>query len=473
MTRSSKRKQDESYEMLFKKPKQETQIDSAKITDVNEDCLEHIFRYLNLTDLNNVAASHAHFVSTAHRVYNIVHRHKMVIISDSGHQVTASKSNSMSTSTSMKIEMEMVNVTPATYLRNFGHLVLDLTLDYISLNGKENGHHWREIERMVFKCSLKTLFKLTLQNCQGNVMEEIREPFEKTKKLRVYGHINNDIKMIQFSKWFPNIDSLKLDNAALCSDACFKGVFRALKKIQILILAANRERNIEQTVRQLLQSHRDIKGLFIDSNFNAWLQDIFEFLSFLSQTLTHLSDLQLLHIEITPNTMTEITRNIPIHFKSVQCFNLSTHSSDRFPDDVSITFDRLKILNLYSFDGNDSKWIEFILQNRSLIELGYFPSMLRYSAINYNLFETMVDLPMLKTIALRARSFSPNAVNQLVNDCKTRTNLKQFELKSFTGSADFGVYLKAIDRNIQTLYDTNIVQSKVSRTLVIRRRDNN
>lgn len=427
----TKREYSEPYEMhQSKKLKQDPQTEPMKITDLNVDCLEHIFQYLNSVDLNNTAESHGQFVSVCRLIYKRDHRHKMVIISDVGHKLTLTNGS----------DKEIVNVAAITFLQHFGHLIGELMLDYICADEDDNGYEWREIEKHVFTYCSKTLLKLILRNCHGNVMEEIEEPFDNVKKLRLYG---GDTKMIDISKWFPNISSMKLDHHALCTMVQYDQL-NLLKKLKILISETGRPWNIERKLRQLLRLNRRIKNLFIESTRNDWLSDPTDFMLFLSQTSTHLKVLRLkMYFSKTADSA------VNIHFKNVKHFELLTEPSGGFPDNVSITFGCLNILKLYNFDGNDINWNQFISQNQNLVELGYFPY---HSLVAGNLHQIMQKLPTLTTVAIQARAISPNDLNQLLIECM-QSKLTTFDLRSFSCSVDFNEYIVEIESSIRNFYE--------------------
>lgn len=55
-----------------------------KITGVIDDCLEHVFGYLNATDLANVDQAHPNLVAAARVVFKQKYGNKLIKISDSG-----------------------------------------------------------------------------------------------------------------------------------------------------------------------------------------------------------------------------------------------------------------------------------------------------------------------------------------------------------------------------------------------------
>lgn len=267
---------------------------------------------------------------------------------------------------------------------------------------------------------LKNMCLHTVRNCCGSVMEEIEEPFDNVKKLRLYGG-DNGTKMIDISKWFPNISSMKLYHHAVCTMVQYDQL-NLLKKLKILISETGRPWNIERNLRQLLRLNRRIKNLYIESTRNDWLSNPTDFMLFLSQTSTHL---KVLRLKMSFSKTADSAVNN--HFKNVKHFELLTEQSDGFPDDVSITFGCLNMLKLYNFDGNDTKWNYFISENQNLVELGYFPY---HSLVAGNLHGIMQKMPTLTTVAIQARAISPNDFNQLLIECILQSKLTTFDLRS-------------------------------------------
>lgn len=436
--RSGKRKLNNCNGSLAKKPKYQKpqkQAEPLRIIDLNNDCLEHVFKYLNVTDLNNVATSHGQFASAAHSVYKHKYRHQTLTISNAGHELSIGDDTNKNS----------LSITPSAFLRNFGEFVSKLTFDYGSANGKDNGHHWRQIERDVFKYCSKTLNEIILMNCHGNVMEEIRKPFTALQKLRVFGN-NMNLKMIQTSKWFPQMYVLSLNNCTLRSIESIQGI-RSLIRLRIRTIADDKidDSDSDENLRQIIKSNQQIKDLFIDAKFKNWIE-IYDFLQFLSQTLNHLGTLRMYRLQLDacrPNTH--------IHFVTIRKLVWSTRNREKFPDNLHISFNQLKTLDVRNFDQTDNKWNEFISQNQHLVELGYFPRVYYHSLDQTKLLEIMSELPQLTSISIKINAISPSNLKQLLYDCEPLTNLNTLQLVSFSQSDNFEGYLIDDDDGRQKL----------------------
>lgn len=451
--RCSKRKHADQSNLPTKK--QRSAISSTKITDVNVDCLEKIFEHLNLTDLNNVAETDVHFFTAARLVYKRLHVSKTVKIYDSSHMVSVYEDS--------ETDGHIVDATATSFLANFGNifcflcdknskakfwhhsgdLVQTLRLDYTQqLREKDNRHHWRRTERAIFKHCTKTLTEIHLINCHGNVLEEIRQPFENVTNVYIYDFMAEPTT-VKLTQWFPNTIELELECAAVAVQRYAKGKFRLMVELRLSIryVGVADCRQNDSNIRKFLRSNRQITELYIDSLYGAWLNCDIEFIYFISKTLTQLEKMRWDHLRMF---VTKKTKNI--HFERVKSFELQTVGE--LPEMVNISFGQLESLNLYGISANDKKWTDFIVQNERLVELGYFPTLQLHDQTADNLLKITTKLPNLKTIDLQADSISPQQLGQFL---RGSSNLTKYLLKFFAGfKNDLDEYLSVVDERYLT-----------------------
>lgn len=294
-----------------KKAKNIVVAEPLKVTDLNDDCLEDIFRHLDITQLTNVANSHPRFVNAARMVYKVKNSNKTLCIRDSGNTITLTDDANC---------FEEVRATPTVFLQNFGHLTKSLQLDYYSEDGYYSGdisneHHWREIEDLVFKYCRKTLITLKLKHCSNDVMEEIRGEFENVERLTIVNCTFSNRNAIRFSKWFPKITRLKLKEVYIDETNAFNGKFRSLEKLIIFLDDVDDE---YYSICDILRSNRHIKHLSINFDYGTRSDFLQIFLMFLSETLQQLEVLRLHNARVD---LLELQNRI--YFKNVKEFSLN------------------------------------------------------------------------------------------------------------------------------------------------------
>lgn len=173
LLRSGKRKQVAEFQprnvrSVAKKPKKAPK--QLKLTDLNDHCLQHIFGYLNATELTNVAETSPVFVPNAQSTYAQKYAKKTLHIHHAGF--------------GLNVQNERVHATVPVFMEHFGHLLQDLSLDY-SFSRYSNDHCWREIERSIFTHCTNKLTEIELKHYRTNVMEEIQKPFENVETMTI------------------------------------------------------------------------------------------------------------------------------------------------------------------------------------------------------------------------------------------------------------------------------------------------
>lgn len=382
----------------------------AKITDLNFDCLEHVFGYLNASELNNIAEAYLYFVPVARSVYRIKYGDKTLKIGDSG--------RSLSMHNEMGSSKTIINGTATKFLRNFGYLIRKLSLDYLNKAEHEDAHHWREIENAIFKHCIKSLWVVEFKNCRGNVMEEIRKPFENVGVVTIIDGFTEPTKT-DFCNWFPNTYNLVLRGTAIRNSECMNGSFHALGYLVLSIL--EQDDIAEANIRKFLQLNRNIVQLVIRSKERDWIQVSVDFLKFLSES--PIQNLQLINVNFKRAYFTQI-----INFQYVESLQLQT---SHYPDNILITFGQMTRLGLFGIQRN-SKWIEFVTRNKKLRHLTYRPQK-NHGATLDDLIQIATKLPELNTFEVLESFISFDELIQLLEMCEPILQLRTIEIRFANG----------------------------------------
>ncbi|XP_055326352.1 uncharacterized protein LOC129580197, partial [Sitodiplosis mosellana] len=141
----------------------------TKLTDVNVDCLEHIFSHFSLTDLLNVASSNKQLKPAA----------DLVFASRYGKQ-----------SIEINLEFKLVRIFEWNQqilwsfcfklLRCFGHSITKLKIIYGS---SQNATLDVKIDRYVSKYCAKSLVEIELKHCASRTLNDLKKPFSSVESL--------------------------------------------------------------------------------------------------------------------------------------------------------------------------------------------------------------------------------------------------------------------------------------------------
>lgn len=173
-------------------------IFTTNITDLDDDCLEYIFKKLNLSDLLNVADSSKSFKKALNLAYLskygknfIVCIYKMMPSQNQSLQIRGNRIRIGDLSTGLKM------------LRCFGHLLMKFGVDY---KYAKRCHH-SEVDRYLNKYCADNLKIIAMDNTQLWTMENIKKPFSKVHLL-VFIDCRLGENLTNFKKWFPELKDL-------------------------------------------------------------------------------------------------------------------------------------------------------------------------------------------------------------------------------------------------------------------------
>lgn len=391
------------------KPESVDAKDEVKLTDLNEYCLEVIFTHLNATDLTNIADAHKHFVSTAQLIYKRKYSERQLNVFECGHI--------------LQIEGEGdLSVTMTSLMKHFGRLVLNLKVDYgwfvrCAFSIPWENAHWRQAERLIFDHCTDTLKHIRFTDCITNkMMEEICKPFKSVEEVCLHNcdtvhHVCDGFEM---HKVFPQVRCLQLGLALIHTIA----PFRHLKEFHLLYDDQVASYSPYQFI-DFLEKNSHIEKLIIDEICFIWNYD---FLQFFNRTLP---SLEVLHVGVP------LTGNSSVHFKNVTSFTMHMHHDSVNPGEILLKFDNLKELKIFGHRIEGNGWINFILQNRALVQLEVQAYDVFYMTNKYSaeqLFQMVSSLPELKTFHISAVFVDAEERELLLQKCKRLGQLKDIRV---------------------------------------------
>lgn len=173
------------------KTKKSTEV-LIEITDLNDDCLVHIFSFLKLPNLLNIADTCSRFK----QVIRTMHKCK---------QATKSvKINSLPKSITYNLKL----------LRNFGDQIQTLLINYFGIydtKSESSSQIMVAVEQYIYKYCLESesLNELRLFYLPKDAFESIEKPFKSVKAVYFYYGFLGE-KISQFNRYFPKLISLEI-----------------------------------------------------------------------------------------------------------------------------------------------------------------------------------------------------------------------------------------------------------------------
>lgn len=322
-----------------KRMKPETPV-TTNITDLDKDCLDYIFRKLNLSVLLNVSDSSKYLKEVAELTYLSKYGKMKVTIT------LIRKSNNRIYGYDRGYISVSDQLSSLKLLRCFGHLIFNLNFDY---NHHKYGQYCM-VEQYINEYCADSLNEFGLFFAPEGAAEHFTKSFEKCKKV-LFFKCNLDNGSIDLSTLFP-----KMENLEIFSHNRFDKHFPGLKHLSIGgftqslgDISTHRKNFIE-----ILRLNPKLRSLFFGGDMvnGTFIQSISEYLQCI-ETL----DIKCDHLYDLDNSI--------IHFRNVQHLTLSSASYGSFRR-IPFSFEKLKTLSTNTTCFSIStEFLEFISLHRS------------------------------------------------------------------------------------------------------------
>lgn len=373
---------------------------NTKLPDINVDCQEAIFQYLNFNDLLNIVDAHKDFLKAAGFIYSRLYKAKPIKINLSscilkGHFGTH-------TIKSDCIELSDYRIC-SQFISNFGDRIKKLSIKFNSLN---KYFFDGEVLAQTNKFCANSLVELRITDCQHFPSEAFTQPFTEVRCLSMTNcklPFGDD----ELYRLFPCLNRLELQGNTVMYPSFIE---HNIPELEHLSLNFKSNRLSSQNFLTALCYNQQLSSLNLMTRIDAAL------LHSISELSPNLRDLQ---FGITSGGSGD---EISINFRSVEKLTLTT-GRNSFKG-VSITFDQLRELVIKVDDRYESDITDFITQNTLLTKLTIIaPS---WNAIELTDFEvvTLGESLNLTELILKRCHISSNAASDLMNVCKM---LRTFE----------------------------------------------
>lgn len=277
------------------------------IAHLNNDCLEKVFSYLNLTDLTNVAESNVHLAISASNLFSIKYKEIAFNCFD----------NTMSDETFLLI------------LQHFGESILKLRVEFCG----DSKRNIPILEAIIKNCaaSIREIAFGYIRN--GMVVDRI---FPKLEKLELFDSALSgvDSSIIELGKWFPALHTLKVVNVALFWRKFVVEQYPTLENFGYFAFPASNTMEDSISLAQFLQLNPQLKSLGMDEINGLSIED------FDQHAPAQLPNIECLDVVAPhPFPMSSIEfpslRNLRLSFYNISINHLSD-TFDRLPKSIEV-----------------------------------------------------------------------------------------------------------------------------------------
>lgn len=372
--RKSKRLQKAGRKHQNKKEKQENPsrpLFTTKITDINDDCLEQIFRHLPFRDFLNVADTTKRFKNAVELVY----ANKYGRVRTSLSEINPNKYIQMISSYPGKWLDVFGMIFSLKVLRLFGHLISHLVTDY----AKSEPRYWTEIERYLNKYCADSLIKIEFFTIMNGT--NFKKSFSKVESVK-FTVCKLMKKSINFNKWFPKMKSLTFYSSNPVHDSkCIEKHFPNLMEFSLDRMFIDHEKPLfsRANIAEAMRLNPNLRSLTLKVDIpNA---------KFIHSISNNLQSLETLKIRSRRFGFFNLRDGVA-HFKNVKQFELDLYAhdddnediDDEYNDDwvisggIPLSFDKLEEYKLGLYGDDDflnREFIDFIRKQPSLIKFTF------------------------------------------------------------------------------------------------------
>lgn len=316
----------------------QTEDGTTKITDLNDDCLERIFGYLNLKDLVNIGLSNTRFKFADGIVFKRTYPHQFEF-------KLTSKFGLLGT-----YRGKLLNPTQSqSVIQVFGDFISSIKLEVeIKIAPKQ----LEKFKKLIVKVSFKSLLKFEFEHFPRSCLN-FHKPLPKVEYVSL---VNCDLSdgTVLLSEIFPKLNHLKIDcedtrhiPARSLDDTKYSQIithFPHLKNLELTNLSRVNSRFCSE-FESFLKLNRQLS--FCTYHSEGFIKN-WKLIKFMAAKL-HLEKLEL--VFLTP------IGDIQIHFPHLkhfvyECYNHNDNKIRKFP----FTFDKLEKLKLLNFGSCAEKY---------------------------------------------------------------------------------------------------------------------
>lgn len=300
-----------------------------KLTDLNDECLVHIFGLLHLETLSLVAQVN---IRLNHMVYDFLEE-----MCDEG---------SVSVFTSDQAQWICIDGIPGKFIfkdptditrffRKTGDSIECLSIACLS---HSQYHTYQSIEKSIFKHCSDTLTTIKIESNQLPVLSDVTKEFRNVEELHLNGcELSGNLSQ-HFATFFPSLLRLTLIDCKTSDPKCIETEFYNLEELTVVGKRKNRMVFKKANVREAVRLNPHIRRLVVD--FNSTNDREFG--------CSHTD------YELDAHFYRFVSDNLP-KLESLAVFGERKHQSDHTEDEIE--FWRLKQLSVYHVDSQEPNHI--------------------------------------------------------------------------------------------------------------------
>ncbi|XP_055306315.1 uncharacterized protein LOC129570649 [Sitodiplosis mosellana] len=281
-----RRRMDEEEEEKLAKLGPQPNDGTTKLTDVNVDCLEHIFKNLSLIDLLNVADSNKQLKPAADLVFASRYGKQWIFILSRYKSILIFERNMYPPTVQIPRSFRL------KLLRCFGHLITKLDIT-----------HDKHMDAYVNEYCAESLVEIKFQRCKASTLDDLKKPFTQVKTL-CFDSCKLGSKLSELDKWFPKVRRLEFTDR---NETAVHFPHLQHLTLSLPIDTNNRLNNLSELLRLYLNT----RSLSIIGYFE------FKYLQSVSEHLQHLE-----RLDINPFGYFSNVGNDTVHFPNVKKLKL-------------------------------------------------------------------------------------------------------------------------------------------------------
>lgn len=313
----------------------------SKITDLNDDCLDQIFKKLQLKDLLNVSDSNKRFKKPVGYAFASNYGDHEMDMRCFCHQNL--KQLKINGNFSLQISGMLYCLK---ILRCFGHKISKLTICYGSINEDQEAN----VNQYLNEYCADSLVSIRIE---GATIPNLIKPFCKIETIEFrFTHL--DFKITKFNKWFPNMRRLRFEfviDTKMEDRRCIEKHFPHLEEIEFY--GFSMEINFNETnIANALRLNPQLRKVMLPDCTVKFVQDVCQYLQSVEILSIWCHDLSIHGHSI-------------IHFKSVKKFEIFLFGNVR---KIPFSFDQLQELKINGYEPAEPV-ISFIVKNTLLTKL--------------------------------------------------------------------------------------------------------
>lgn len=358
-----------------------------KLDEINDDCFEEIFKYLDFIDLLNLAATNQRINQVASINFSRKYSTEAVCISPTGIYIT-------SPDVADQPDIWLPADETAKFVRHLGHVVGRLTINSLDEDDEDD----LEVASLIFQHCGDSITEIVMRGLPDTITRLIQKPFGNVENI----YLNRCIlgsHFLQLNKWFPNMERLMIYNCGIANAECLEETFRKLSHLT-WEYGTSQNALLNDAFRALTRSNPQIESLRLDCSWDI------PFLRHLDRYLKRLRKLEL----TLGYQDKEIRRKV--YFHNVGRLVLHLRDQKALSGQIPFTFKRLDEIHLH-LDCHDSlskSMVDFVIQHKFLAKLNIF-----FPVDKHGLHRMANNLPCLEMLGLSGIGFSSSDAAQALN----------------------------------------------------------